>query len=98
MTPADRRRLEEQSHLYDELRAQLDEPGRRLLERLDRLHSDALVAETDRVLLIAGQLCAQFEEDGLFGKIYATALDGCDIHVDDDRWFLAHPDGPENHR
>ena len=57
------------SHIFGVLHAQLDKNAQPLLERLDRLHGESLVCESDRVLAIAGRMCMQFEEPDLFARI-----------------------------
>src|SRR5216683_951498 len=80
--------LDERLAIWQTVRTQLDATGHKLLERLDQLHGEALVAESDRILAIAGRLCMQFEAPDLFRRIYATVLDGCQIGPGDELRFL----------
>src|SRR5438552_582745 len=81
-------RLDEEIAVWHALHDQLDTPGQELLRRLDQLHSEAIVAESDHVLAITGRLCMQFEAPDLFRRIYAVALDGCQINPGDEQRFL----------
>jgi hypothetical protein len=81
-------RLDESITIWDDLHAQLGSAGHWLLRRLDQLHGEAIVEESDRVLAIAGRLCMQFEEPELFRRIYAIALYGCQINPGDELRFL----------
>jgi hypothetical protein len=81
-------RLDETIAIWHALIAHLDAAGQQLLRLLGQLLGEGLVAESDRILAIAGQLCMQFEEPDLFRRIFAVALDGCQIDPDDEIRFL----------